>query len=63
MCYFCNGLCLIGEDGFGTRKVASFCKLFGRHIFLKRSFNSSEIIHISRTHNSKADSLARSAKK
>ena len=26
---------------------------------LKRSFNSSEIIHISRTHNSKADSLAR----
>ena len=31
--------------------------------FLKRSFNSSEIIHIPRTHNSKADSLARSARK
>ena len=30
---------------------------------LKRSFNSSEIIHIPRTHNSKADSLARSARK
>ena len=31
--------------------------------FLKRSFNSSELIHIPRTQNSKADSLARSAKK
>ena len=31
--------------------------------FLKRSFNSSEIIHIPLTHNSKADSLARSARK
>ena len=31
--------------------------------FLKRSFNSSEIIHIPRTHNSRADSFARSAKK
>ena len=32
-------------------------------IFLKRSFNSSEIIHIPRTQNSKACSLARSAGK
>ena len=31
--------------------------------FLKRSFNNSEIIHIPRTQNSKADSLARSARK
>ena len=31
--------------------------------FLKRSFNSSEIIHIPRTENSRADSLARSARK
>ena len=31
--------------------------------FLKRSFNSSQIIHIPRTQNSKADSLARSARK
>ena len=30
---------------------------------LKESFLSSEIIHISRTHNTKADSLARSARK
>ncbi|CAG7889584.1 unnamed protein product, partial [Brassica rapa] len=29
--YVCNGLFSIGEDGFGTRRVASFCKLFGRH--------------------------------
>ncbi|CDY20825.1 BnaC07g06740D [Brassica napus] len=57
------GLCSIGEDGFGTRGVASLCKLFGGHNFLKRSFNSSEIIHIPRTHNSRAGSLARSARK
>ena len=30
---------------------------------LRASFLSSEIIHISRTHNTKADSLARSARK
>ena len=30
---------------------------------LKRSFNSSEIIHIPQTQNSKADSLARNARK
>ena len=30
---------------------------------LKRSFNSSELIHIPQMHNSRADSLARSAKK
>ena len=29
--YVCNGLFSIGEDGFGTRRVASFCKLFGRY--------------------------------
>nr|VDD52036.1 unnamed protein product [Brassica oleracea] len=29
--YICNGLFSIGEDGFGTRRMASFCKLFGRH--------------------------------
>ena len=30
-CDVCNGLFSIGEDGFGTRRVASFCKLFGRY--------------------------------
>ncbi|KAL0749324.1 hypothetical protein Bca101_031327 [Brassica carinata] len=30
---------------------------------LKRSFNSSELIHIPWTHNSRADSLARNARK
>ena len=29
--YVCNGLFSIGEDDFGTRKVTSFCKLFGRY--------------------------------
>jgi len=36
--YFCNGLCSIGEDGFETRRVASLCKLFGRHKFFKEKF-------------------------
>ena len=38
LCYFCNGLCSIGEDGFGTRRVASLCKLFGRHKVLEEKF-------------------------
>ena len=29
--YVCNGLFSIGEDGFGTRRMASICELFGRY--------------------------------
>ena len=29
--YVCNGLFSIGEDGFGTRRMASFRKLSGRY--------------------------------
>ena len=29
--HVCNILFSIGEDGFGTRGMASFCKLFGRY--------------------------------
>ena len=29
--YVCNGLFSIGEDGFRTKRRASFCKLFGRY--------------------------------
>ena len=36
--YLCNGLCSIGEDGFGTRGVASLCKLFGRHNIFEEKF-------------------------
>ena len=40
--------------------MASFCKLLDIKL-LKESFLSSEIIHVPRTQNTKADSLARSA--
>ena len=29
--YVCNGLFSIGEDGFGTKRMASIWKLPGRH--------------------------------
>ena len=29
--YICNGLFSIGEDGFGTKRMTSFCKLFKRY--------------------------------
>ena len=38
MGYFCNGLCSIGEDGFGTGRVANLCKLFGRHKSFEEEF-------------------------
>ena len=30
-CYVCNGLFSVGEDGFGTRGMASIWNLSGRH--------------------------------
>ena len=61
---FSIGLFLVGEDGFRTRRMTSFCKLLRRHIkVLKRKFNSLELIHVPRTHSSRAESVARSARK
>ena len=62
-CYFCNGLFSVGEYGFGTKRMVSLCKLFGRHTNLEEKFNSSELIHIPQTQNSRTYSLARSARK
>ncbi|KAL0655244.1 hypothetical protein Bca4012_075828 [Brassica carinata] len=56
--YVCNGLFSIGEDGFGTRRMTSFCKLFGRYQD-PESFLNSEIIHVPHTQNLKADSLVK----
>ncbi|KAL0790555.1 hypothetical protein Bca101_006801 [Brassica carinata] len=50
---------LYSEDGFRTRRMTNFCKLFGS---LKESFIRSEIIHVPRTQNTKADNLARSVR-
>ena len=36
--YVCKGLFSIGEDGFGTRRMAGFCKLFGRYQDSEREF-------------------------
>lgn len=38
--HVCNGLFSNGEDGFGTRKIACFCKLFGRYQDTKEKFQS-----------------------
>ena len=36
--YVCNRLFSIGEDGFGTRRMASIWKLPGRHKAFKKKF-------------------------
>ena len=56
------GLFSIGEDGFWIRKMAGILKLFGRHKSFEEKFPQSEIIHVPRTENLQADSLARSAR-
>ena len=38
--YVCNGLFSIGEDGFETRRIASFCKLFGGYQESAREFHT-----------------------
>ena len=35
----CNGLFSVSEDGFGTRRMTSIWKLFGRHQAFKRMFS------------------------
>ena len=37
--YVCNGLFSTGEDGFGTRRMTSFYKLFGRCQASEREFH------------------------
>uniref|UniRef100_A0A0D3BUK4 Uncharacterized protein n=1 Tax=Brassica oleracea var. oleracea TaxID=109376 RepID=A0A0D3BUK4_BRAOL len=37
--YVCNGLFSIGEDGFGTRRMSNFCKLFRRCQDPEREFH------------------------
>ena len=34
--YICNILFSVDEDGFGTRRIASVCKLFRRYQDLKK---------------------------
>ena len=36
--YICKGLFSVDEDGFGTRVVASLCKLFGRRNIFEEKF-------------------------
>ena len=36
--YVCNGLFSIDEDGFGTRRMASLCKVFRRYQDFERKF-------------------------
>jgi len=37
--YVCNGLFSIGKDGFRTRRMTSFCKLFGRYQNPEKEFH------------------------
>ena len=59
LCYICNELFLIGENGFKTRRIASFCTLFGRHQGLERKFYSLRDYSCIK----EANSLARSVRK
>ena len=61
--YICNELFLFSKDGFGIRRMASLCKLFGRHKDLEEKLNSSKLIHIPRTQNSRTYSDTCSARK
>lgn len=45
------------------QKNVCFCNLFSRDKNLKENFHSSEIVHVPRTQNLKADSLAHCARK
>ena len=36
--YICNELFLVDEDGFGTRKMTSLCKLFGGYQDFEEKF-------------------------
>ena len=59
----CNGFFSIGEDGFGTREWPAFKSYLEDIKLLKGSFLNSDIVHVPRTANLRADSLARSARK
>ena len=63
--YVCNWLFSNGEDGFGTRRMTRFCKLFGRHQDPERKFPQirDHKIYVPKMHNSKADSLERNVRK
>lgn len=37
-CYFCNGLFTVSKNSFGTKRVASLCKLFRVHKDPKEKF-------------------------
>ena len=37
-CYICNRLFSVGKDDFGTRRMTSICKLFGRYKDLEKKF-------------------------
>ena len=61
--HVCNRLFSIGENGLGTKKIASVWMYLEDIKILKSSFLNLEIIHVHQMDNSKADSLARSVRK
>ena len=61
--YVCKRLFSIDENSFGTRRMTVFATYLEDIHMLKESFSYSEIIHVPRTQNTMADSLARSAQK
>lgn len=61
--HICNGLFSSGEDGSEPEEWAAFASYFEDIKTLQENFLCSQIIHVSRTQNHKADSLARSARK
>lgn len=58
---FCDRVFLVGKDSFGTRKITFFCNIFGRHMYPEEKHQAHAIMHVPRTQNTLADSLARSA--
>ena len=58
----CNGLFSIDEDGFGTRRMICFCKLFGRYQDPQIKFHSLRVHSYTLTHNTRIDNLARVAR-
>ena len=61
--HVCNGFFSIGEDVSEPEELSAFVNYLEDINVLKKSFLNSEIIHVPRMQNSKADSLARTVRK
>ena len=61
--YVCNGFFTIGEDGFGTRIMDSFCKLFRRCQDPEREFHPIMDHLCTKYAKFKGDRLVRSVRK